>query len=333
MPRQIPILLEQHLQQEQTTTCLLLKIVPVTPGFASYGITSLDRDVVYDDGSGQMTYLAAVGMVPAAVQQTADLAVNNTEVPSLLPEFDIPIREQDIRAGVYDFAKFSLMLVNYADLSQGHVTLHSGTVGEVTIQDDGLSFVNELRGLSAKLKQSVCSKDSLSCRAIFGSHPPGSGVPGKIVYRDWCGFNAESLLRDAIVQSVGLETNRTFSVEVDSGWGDDSLNPGVVVWTSGLNAGRTYEIESNTAGGQISLAFETSFPIQAGDELQYREDCSKMARDAEKGCAHWFGNDWVLHFRGEPDIPIGDAGSIETPGASSGPGQGGSTFEPLNDDV
>lgn len=31
--------------------------------------------------------------------------------------------------------------------------------------------------------------------------------------------------------------------------------------------------------------------------------------------SHW-GADWVLHFRGEPDIPIGDAGKMETPGAS-----------------
>lgn len=126
-----------------------MRIDPVTPGYASYGITSLDRDVVYDDGSGEMRYLAAVGMQPSTILQSNDLSVDNAEFPSLLPEYDIPIDEADINAGAYDYARFALYLVNYQDLGMGHVTLHAGTIGKVTIRQDGLSFVNELRGLSA----------------------------------------------------------------------------------------------------------------------------------------------------------------------------------------
>lgn len=329
MPRYIPIELRTHLEQDATTTCWLLKIVPVTPGFATYGITTLDKDVTYDDGTGLLRYRAAIGMVPASVLTTADLSVNNTELPSLLPEFDVPINEADIRAGVYDFAEFALYLVNYEDPTAGHVTLHAGTIGQVSIRSDGLSFVNELRGVAAKLKQSVCSKDSLSCRAIFGSQPVGSVTPGPQVARDWCGFDAEALLVEATVSSVGFETNRTFTITPSTGLAEDSLRPGIIKWETGLNAGRTYEVETNTAGGEISLAFETAFPIQIGDQLSYRPDCSKFARDEAKGCKFWFSTDWVLHFRGEPDIPIGDASALATPGASSGPGQGGRTTQPL----
>lgn len=331
MGRHMSDAMRAHLQGPMQTTCWLLRIIPVTPGYASYGITELDRDVIYDDGGGELTYSAAIGMVPASVVQSAGLEVNNTELPALLPEYDIPVSEQDIRAGVYDYASFVLYLVNWADLSMGHVTLHAGSIGQVSINGDGLSFVNELRGLGAKLKQSVCSKDSLTCRAIFGSQPIGSSTPGPQVARDWCGFDASAELVATSVASVGSEATRTFTVADATGWTADMLAPGVVVWSTGLNAGRTHEVESNTSGGQIDLAFEAAFPIGVGDQLSYRPDCSKHARDASKGCKFWFGTEWVLRFRGEPDIPVGDASALGTPGASSGPGQGGRTTQPLED--
>lgn len=331
MGRAIPIALQDHLDSGQTTTCYLILITPVQPNVPAYGVTTLNRPVVYDDGNGEVTYSAAIGVDTTAFQGNANLTVDNAEGTSLMPEFDVPISEEDIRAGLYDFARYAVYLVNYADLSMGHITLRSGTIGQVTIDVDGLSFVNEFRGLSAELKQSVCEKDSLSCRAIFGSQPMGSSIPGPI-QRFPCGFDATSLLKSATVVSVGIENTLTFDITPDTDMGQDSLNPGIVVWSTGMNAGRTYEIDTNTAGGEITLAHETAFPIQIGDQLEYREDCSKLARDDEKGCRHWFGPDWVLHFRGEPDIPIGDAGAMETPGASSSPGNGGSTYQPISEE-
>ncbi len=331
MPRYIPIALKDHLASDATTTCYLLRIQSTTQGYPPYGVTSLDRNVVYDDGNGSIEYVAAVGAEPTALQANGDLSVDNAEATSLMPEFDVPISEEDIRAGVYDFASFSLMLVNYTDLTQGHVLLRQGTLGRISINDDGLSIVQELRGKSATLKQSMCEKDSLSCRAPFGSQPFGSLIPGPQV-RYPCGYDATSLLQDATVLSVGLENTLTFSIAPDTSMEDNSLNPGMVFWVTGLNAGRSNEIDTNTDGGQITLAHETGFPIQVGDQLQYREDCTKIARDEAKGCKHWFGSDWTLHFRGEPDIPIGDAGALEMPGASGQPGLTGQAYVAFADD-
>lgn len=329
MGRAIPIALRGHLDSGITTVALLLKIVPVTPGYAPYGVTSSNSDIRYDDGHGALRYVAAVGMQPTAIEFRGDMSVDNAESNSLMPEFDVPVSEADIRAGVYDFAEFSLYLVNYEDLGQGHVTLQEGTIGQVTIDANGLSFVNELRGIVAQLKQSVCEKDSLTCRAIFGSQPIGSSTPGPQVKRGWCGFDAESLFVDSVVTEVGLENTVTFSVEPDSNMDSDSVAPGLVEWITGMNAGRSKEIDSNTADGQITLRFPTDFPIQVGDQLRYRPDCNHHARDDMRGCKRWWAEQWVLHFRGEPDIPIGDAGAMEVPGASSGPGQGAPIFEPL----
>lgn len=322
MGRQIPI----NLQVDTSTTCLILRVDPVDARFPSYGVTNLDRAFTYEG----LLYSASVGMQPTTVQGSSTLSVDNAESTSLLPEFDIPVSESDIRRGGYDFARFSLRMVDYEDLSAGHVTLLEGSLGQITINDDGLSFVNELRGVSAELKQSFVQKDSLSCRAIFGSQPAGGPIVGPYE-RFPCGVDATALLVSGTVTAVGLENTLTFTV---SGFtmDDDALNPGMVFWQTGENAGRSQEIDTNTADGVITLAHETDSPIQVGDTLQYRVDCNKLPRDEEKGCkaAIRWGADWPLHFRGEPDIPIGDAGAMETPGASSAPGMGGFVRIPFN---
>lgn len=330
MPRAIPLALLDHLAGPVTSTCYLLRIEPVTPGYAAYGVTSLDRNVVFSDVDGELTYYAAVGVQPSALQGGAALAVDNATGAGLLPEYDLPfLSEADIRAGVYDFARFRLYLVNYEDLTMGAALLRAGTIGRVTIDDDGLSTVTELRGLSAELKQSICQKDSLTCRATFGSQRAGSLTPGPVEMFP-CEVDATALLIDGEVTAVGLENTVEFTVggfTLDA----DALNPGMVFWVTGDNAGRANEIDTNTDAGIITLAHETDWPIAVGDTLQYRIDCNKQARDAAKGCksAERWGDEWVLHFRGEPDIPIGDAGAMETPGASSAPGQGGMTQVPF----
>lgn len=322
MPRVIPSQLVSHLKGDATTTCMLLRVIPLMADYPEYGVTTLDQSVVYDDGDGEMIYSAAVGFEPSAVQFRSDIAVDNAEARSLMPVYDIPVSEADIAAGAYDFAQFRLYQVNYENLAAGHVLLQAGTLGRITTRDDGLSFVNELRGKSAQLKQSVCEKDSLTCRATFGSQPAGSDISGPIE-RFPCGYPAETLLVDGTVEAVGIESTRTFKVR---GWTDaaGALVPGMTFWEVGANAGRSFEIESSTADGWITLAFETPYPIAEDDHVKFRPDCSKMARDEVKGCVFWFGLEWGLHFRGEPDIPIGDAGSMEVPGASTANWGGGS---------
>lgn len=325
MGRSISIELQDHLDAGVTTLCKLVRIDPVAPGYASYGVTTLDRDVTYHDGISEIVYSAAVGAQLTTLAATGDLSVDNAENTSLMPEFDIPISEADIAAGVYDFARFTVYVVNYEDLTQGHIIPPNGygTLGRITIDDNGLSFVEELVGLSKELKQTICPRDSLGCRATFGSQPVGTGG-GVVEEHQPCGIDAEALFVDGIVTSVGLETNRTFT---DSGQTEveDYYALGLVRWVTGANAGRENEIESSTDTGEIQLAFPTGFPIKIGDTYKRRQGCSKIARDELRGCKYHWGAEWPMHFDGEPDIPIGDAVANATPGATVGPGGGGSS--------
>lgn len=318
MTRSVSPELQAHLDSGTTTTTLLLKITPLSPGYAPVGVTALDRDVEYDDGEGdsEIVYRAAVGMVPSEIRQSLSMGVDNAEFQHLLAEYPLALAEEDIAAGVYDFADFRLMLVNYEDLSMGHVELMTGQLGQMRVEN-GMAFWTEQTSLVKQLKQSIVEKDSLTCRATFGSQP--IGTPGaEVTQRFPCGFDTSTLWVASSVMAVGLESNRTFTA-LALGLPANECVPGMLRWLTGRNAGRSYEVEAQDADGVISLAFETMFPIEGGDTFEIRPDCTKW-KDGHNGCRHFWGDDWVLHYRGEPYIPVADADAINTPGATVGTG-------------
>jgi uncharacterized phage protein (TIGR02218 family) len=329
MTRTVPSALQTHLNTGSTTITQLLLIKPVTPGYSAIGITLLDRDVTYNDGAGSVAYLSKIGMVPAALVSSLDMTVDNTEVQSLIPEFDLPISEADIVAGVYDYAEATIYQVNYEDLSMGHVVLGYGTTGQMRVEN-GLSFWTEFTALSKLLKQSIVEKDSITCRAVYGSQPIGTGG-GVFEQRFPCGKDASAEFTGSkAVTSAGAEPNSSFTASA-LGAAANTYVPGILVWLTGKNAGRTYEVDSQTAGGAMTLTFETMFPILVGDTFKVRPDCTKWVEGAN-GCKAHFSSvsatEWKLHYRGEPLIPIADGDAINTPGATVPASLGGGTTAP-----
>ena len=316
MPRNIPIALQPAIASSHQTWCYLMRIDPARAEYPSYGVTSLDADVTYDDGISELTYVAAVGMVPTTLLSSSDNAVTEQEAQSLAPEFDVPVAEDDLAAGAYDFAEVNVYRVDYMDLAAGHVHIFRGTLGRILFGDQGLSFTNELRPLAQNLKQSITEKWSIGCRATFGSKPLGTGG-GAIEERFPCNFDADALWEGGTVATVGLESNQSFTTAgLAPAFGG---NPGKVRWLTGRNAGRENEVDQfDEAGGvqTIGLTFPTMFPIQSGDTFEFRDDCPHTVA-ACKARDNW------PNYRGEPNIPVGDAGQIAVPGASAGIGTGG----------
>lgn len=242
MPRSIPIELVNHLGGVARTTCVLVKVMPVQPGYVTYGVTSLDRDVLYDDGNGELNYSAAIGAEVTTMAGYSDLSADAGSNTSLMPVFDTPVSEADLVRGAYDFAEWVAYLVNYEDLTPGrHIEIDRGTLGRIVVTDSGLSFTSEMRNLAQALRQTITEKWSLSCRATFGSQPIGTGG-GVVDERYPCRFDAEALWEPGAVESVGLETTREF---VTSGLAPAYGGaPGMVRWLTGKNTGRTDEVES-----------------------------------------------------------------------------------------
>ena len=326
--RNVPAAIQSALDSGVTTMTYILRIDPQTEGYDSFGITLLDRNVTYNDGDGSLVYLAPIGMVPANIQSTSEMEVGNTEIQHLFPEFDLPISEADISAGVYDFAWYHYYMVDYSNLTTGnHVVIGHGQLGQIRMTD-GLSFTTELTDLTKLLMQSIVEMDSITCRATFGSQAIGSTTTGDNEERFPCGKDAEALYTGPhTVTTVGAEVNNTFTAS-GLGAAANTYVPGMLRWLTGDNAGRICEVEEQSGAGVISLTFETMFPISTGDTFEIRPDCTKW-KEGTNGCKFHFGtSEWKLHYRGEPYIPVADADQLNTPGATVGSSLGGGSTVP-----
>ena len=299
MTREVPSALQAHLDDEANTTCRLLKIT-LRDGVTSFGFTSLDQDVVYDDGDGERTYTATNGFDPSALSATADYQVANAEAYALISDDVSPgITVDDIERGALNDATWKLYLINYHDSpSQGHILLDAGDVGQVRTRY-GMVWLPELLSRIVRLRQPLGHVDSRTCRAVFGS--PANSQTG-------CGFDITSLWVNGTVTAVGAETDAMFTGDVTTTSPVDPF-PGRIEWMTGDNAGVESWVDS-FAAGVVRLGEGTPFPITIGDTYRIRPDCRK--RYVEDCIDVW---DNGINFKGEPLIPVGDASAIQTPGA------------------
>jgi len=302
--RNIPIALADSMAQPASTDCRLAKITPLLPEDPVIALTSLDRDVEYDDGEGLLTYKAKRGYTPFALDATADLAVDNSEMQVLIAEFEMDGFTSDaIERGVYDDASYVEYLVDYLDLSAGRALISSGTIGRIR-QVDRMVCFPELRSLTQQMKQlSIIEMGSVSCRATMGD--------------DRCKYPVATLWEDFEVDAVGLETDRVFTMD-GTAPANSALRPGLAEWYTGDNAGRTFEIEDNV-GAVVTLTMPTDRPIQVGDTGRRRPNCTNLlfgsvVEDGENSC---FQFDNLPNYRGEWYRPVSESEQLQAPGAAS----------------
>lgn len=283
--------LKQHLAQNVTTTCRLLRFTLVDG--RTFGLTTLDVPITYDG----VFYSAVNGFNSSVIASDTGLSVDNGEAMALLSATVPGITAGMVVAGELDNAQWRMLLVNYKDLSMGAAVLDGGDVGQVTLRD-GMAYMPELLSYAMRLRQSIGHYDSRTCRAIFGT-PPNS--------QTGCGVDAEVLWETGAVTGVGEERRLVFSSSALVGH-TENLVPGRIRWNSGDNQGvRLYQIEAFGDGtGTISLFEPLPFDVQLGDQFQIRPDCNKLPSQ----CAA-YGN--FLNFKGEPLIPVGDGVEVLTP--------------------
>lgn len=289
MSRDISIALQAHLDTRATTYALLLKIMPVDG--PAIGLTALDETLIY---SG-VTYTARHGFNESTMSSNEGQAVDNGEAEILFAADvgDLGITVEQVNSGYLDDAGWIMYLVNYADLSMGHVIVGSGRVGEVRSMD-GLLGAIELRSWSQLAKQrSVLWPTSITCLATFGDASTGCGAS-----LTWSATQT--------VTSIGAETDRQFTASGLAG-ATGFYDGGLVEWLTGDNAGKSIEVELFTTGGIVGLAHPAPFAVQAGDTFKIRQDCAKTF-DACKA----YGQ--TLNFRGLPHLPVADGDSLQTPG-------------------
>lgn len=301
--RHIPPALFEHLQGSVTSTCRLLKI-KLTDN-REFGLATLDRDVHYNG----VDYSALNGFDQSIIASDTGLSVDNGEATALVSATVDGITAAMASQGELDNATWELYLVNWADLSMGHVILDAGDIGEVRVVD-GSVYIPELLSYAMRLRQAIGHVWSRRCRAEFGS--PADGQTG-------CGVDASSMWSVGQVRAVDPDDPyRVFADSTLSGI-DPEPSPGRVIWVSGKNKStRLSLIEAyGDATGTFALFEPLLFPAEIGDEFFFRRDCSKSPSD----CIG-YGN--FINYKGEPFIPVGDGLETMTPSAQVFGGLSGS---------
>ncbi len=192
------------------------------------GFTDHDAALTIDS----LQYDSIAGFTPTTVESKSNMSVDNLDLEG--QTFSIKITEEDLLAGLYDYAEIEIFIVNYENLSQGKLIVKRGRLGEVTLNSQ--MFQAEVRGLTQHLSQTIGEIFSPSCRAILGDSRCKVALAG---------FTIAATVTE-------ITNNQTFKASVLSeaaGW----FTGGEVIWTSGNNSGRRMEVKE-FASTQVVLA-------------------------------------------------------------------------------
>lgn len=271
----IPSPLRQHILGEVSTLCTCWRLE--RRDGVVYRWTDHDDDLTID---GDL-YLSAAhgGFDRSAIESSLGLSAADLELVGFLGG---ALDKAELSAGLFDYAKIQVFMVNWAEPSMGAIDLRHGLLGEVQTTDTDI-FKVELRGLQDPYSQIIGETYSPECRANFCDAR--------------CKLPLASYTTSVVVASV--TNRRRFSINLDPATviaaPPGMFNVGVVRFTSGANVGRPMEIKS-LLGVSVELKFAMPNLLTVGDTLDLSAGCDQRLSTCKQ-----YGN--VQNFRGEPYLP------------------------------
>lgn len=263
--------LQGHLGRELTTLAECVKITRTDSVVRAF--TTHDADLVIDG----ITYKADGSFTPHRLDEETSLRENNYEISGILDSAQIS--EEDLKSGLYDHARIDVFMVNWADLTQGTVTLRTGWLGEVTCASG--KYIAELRGLHDLLQRRVGDTYTPECRYDLGD--------GR------CGINTTALTVSGSVTGV---TDQATFIDYMRTEADSLFNYGKLTWTSGDNQGLSMEVRKwDGVNLTFSLWLPMPNPIAIGDAYTVYAGCDKRFST----CKAKFSN--AANFGGFPHLP------------------------------
>lgn len=274
--------MQAHIEQPVTTlsTCWLLSR---TDG-VTFAYTDFNEILVIDG----VSYNPVGSFTPTAIQTASLMQVDNLEMAVALDASSQAITQQDIRAGLYDFATVEIFMVNNQDLSMGTIPIRTGWIGEITI--NRASIRAEIRGLMQILQNQLGIQFSNACRANLGDTK--------------CTVNLAPLTVTATVTQTTALNN--FFVSSGLTQPVDYFTGGLVTFITGANAGFALQCKIYNPIGDVVVIEPFPYPIAVGDQFTIYPGCNKQLTT----CLNKFNN--LVNFRGEPFIPGVDA-AVEYP--------------------
>ncbi len=221
--------MDSHLLEEVTSLATCWRITR-TDG-VEFFFTDHDVDITFDGN----TYGAETGYKRTAIQNDSTMAVDNLNLEGIFSSTEIT--EQDLRAGLFDFAQVRIFIVNWDNLVDGDIKMRNGKLGEVTLTTKGV-FRVELRGLTQALSQRIGEVYQAECRADLGDNRCKVPVDPPIIAVDTT-YVLGAFVRVSTTAGTTQEQyeNRIYEVTVAGPSGDteptfDTTIGNVTVWSS-----------------------------------------------------------------------------------------------------
>lgn len=272
--RAIPEALADHLAQGATTLCRCWSLTR-RDGLV-LGFTDHDGPLVFDGA----TFAATTGLEAAETSAELGFAIGGGDVSGALAASGL--NEADLARGLYDDARVTVWLVNWADPAQ-RLRLDTGFVGEVR-RSDG-AFTAEVRGLAKAFDEERGRLYLRSCSADLGDARCGVAL--------------------APAEAVVTTTDGRLSLTAAAlaAFADGYLTGGRLVFTGGSAIGFATEVKRHTATGtDAALELWQALPaaVRPGNSFTVSPGCDKSFAT----CRAKFGNG--SNFRGFPHIPGND---------------------------
>ncbi len=241
-----------------------------------FGFTDHDGPVDVDG----VVCSASSGLTAGALQASTGLAVDNVQAQGALSH-DV-IREDDIRAGIWDEAEVTAYLLNWAESLQFEI-LFRGTIGEISWGDG--AFTAELRGLAEALNRVRGRVYQTRCDAVLGD--------GR------CRKHLGPLyaIETAVVQ---VTAGQVIELQGLHDFAPKWFERGLLRVLTGKAAGLSERVKTDRAlgdGRQIGLWRSLRRDVEPGDRVRLEAGCDKRLGT----CQQKFDN--VLNFQGFPSIP------------------------------
>jgi uncharacterized phage protein (TIGR02218 family) len=263
------------LQDEVTTAAWCWKLT-LADG-STMGFTNHDVDLTI---SG-ITYEAASGFTPTAVETSRDMAVDNLDIQGAIDS--TRITKDDLLSGKYDGAQILIFQCDWSNLSSTAFKVRKGTLGQVSAGKT--AFTAEIRGLMQAYQQDQGDVYQKSCRTTLGSTK--------------CGVNTAAYTSTFTVTAYNSSDG---SIYTDSTRADYYYDYGLLTWTStGPNNGKSVEIKRFTnTNGKFMPFLPFTYTPSTGDTFTAISGCDGNFTT----CSTKFSN--VVNFRGEPHVPGSD---------------------------
>ena len=274
--------LEAHLAGSTHTMCTCWLVTRTDDQV--FGFTSHDEDLVIDG----VTYVSSLGMDRSNIEGRAGLEVSNSEASGFLS--GDAVTDEDLRAGMWDYATVRVFDVNWADLSMGPLKQMRGWLGEFSLV--GGSYTTELRGLANALNKSIGELVGPGCAAALGDDRCKVDLTDYTAEGEVTAVTSNRLF-DTDLASVTVRLTPTSTGAPPAGYFD----AGLITWTTGLNTGRRMEVKTSALDGSLVLQLPMVSTVAPGDTFTVSAGCAKT----REVCVAQFGN--IVNFRGFPDLP------------------------------